>query len=103
MVFKTLMWGIAVGVLHQEFHNFDYFDFINHPLFSDLMIVMSCLAIANLWWKNTKIILLFLLFILFQMSFVTVGYLFNHPIDGAWARNFVEVIAILILIRNLRF
>ena len=103
MVFKTLAWGIAVGILQQQFHSFVYFDFINDYRFGILMIAMSLLAICNFFWKQTKIILMFLLFILFQMSFVTVGYLLNRPTDGAWARNFVEVIAILFLIRKLRF
>ncbi len=102
MVCKTLMWSLAMSVLHQTFHSFLYFNFINDPLFGYFMLFISLLAVVNLFfWKKRKITMMFLLFILFQMSFVTVGYLLNSPVDGAWARNFVEVIAILILIFKL--
>jgi hypothetical protein len=102
MIAKTFLWGFAVGVLRQRFHlSFPYLAFVNSEMFGLVMMGMAALAGYNLLWPvrykhlYSYIISIFLSFCLFHMSFVTLEYLVNRPIDGAWARNFVEVIAIL--------
>ena len=111
MILKTLMWGFAIAILGQEFHlSFQYLQLINSDVFGWIMIIMSLLAGYNLFkpiqWKNIKnwIIFAFLIFCLFQMTFVSLSYIKNKPVDAAWARNSAEVLAILwMLIRpNIR-
>jgi hypothetical protein len=111
MILKMFVWGFTISILRQKFHaDYEYLNFINTAAFGWIMMATSSIAAYFLLYpkhnpKNFwRVGLMFALFSLFFMSFITLAYLTNRPIDGAWARNGLEVIVILwIILRGANF